>query len=282
VETPVGQDGVSGELLAAMANAGGGAILVGIGAGPDDGGAVDQVIGCATDRAARQHITSAAADCRPEVPIAVFVENTVRTPILRVEVDTEGLHAAPGGVYPVWTGEAIAPLSPAELTLRTQEGGLAMILRQQQRSIAALRVEVTALRGQVETTRNVVSVTATRIAAVEEHTTAASGKLVSIEETAKEAVSRVRALARHLGAEDRLRAWERRQLRTVMATVLDVAQRRGSKAVDQQDVMNQVKKTWSKVYDWVNDEVVDQLQKEAQELIARTPPGDERDDDDEV
>ncbi len=274
-------EGVTSALLAAMANAGGGTVLVGIGAADGDGGQVDRVVGCAADGAARARIDEAAATCLPGVPHATFVENTARLPMLRVEVGSAGLHATPAGAYPLWTGDAIAPLGPEELTLRAQEAGLASILDRQRRALAALEGQVAALRAEVREARAAAGVTAERVAAIEEAAAAAAGRLAAIEEVARDAVARVRALARHLGAEDRLRSWERRQLRTVMATVLDLAQRRGGRPADQADVMDQIKRTWSRVYDWVNDEVVDQLQREAQELIARTPPGDEAGDDDE-
>jgi hypothetical protein len=79
-------------------------------------------------------------------------------------------------------------------------------------------------------------------------------RLDRVERTTKDAVARVRALARHLGADDKLVAWERRQLRNLMVAAVEMAGKKARPA-DADEVLGQVRKTWSRFTEWVSDEV---------------------------
>jgi len=259
-----------------VANAWGGTVLVGVLPEPDEDG--DRVIGCDVDQDARGWVLRAAASCLPPVPVTILVENTERYPMLRLEVGSGGLHATAGGHYGIWTDGAIETLDPTEIRLRCQEDGIAALLRLQSRAIVDLQAEIAALHDAVGATREAAEAQQTSAARMATDLAVARGRLDALEQTTDASLNRVRALARHLGADDTLVQWEKRQLRTLMATALDMAQRRGRKKGDTDELVKQVKNTWSKVYDWVNDEVVDQLQKEAQDLVARSAAGDEQDD----
>ncbi len=265
---------VTPELLVALANAWGGVVLTGVLAEPDEDG--DRVVGSDIDEDARGRVMLAAASCLPPVPLAICVENTERYPILRLEVGSEGLHATPDGAYLLWEGGELEPLDPTEVRLRCQEDGVATLLRLQSRAIVGLQGEIAALREVVTATRALAEQGQASLAGVAADVATARTRLDALEQTTDASLNRVRALARHLGADDTLVQWEKRQLRTLMATALDVAQRRGRKKGDTDELVRQVKTTWSRVYDWVNDEVVEQLQREAQDLVARSAEGDER------
>lgn len=272
---------VSAALLSALANAWGGTVLVGVLEEPDADG--DRVVGCDIDADARGRVLLAAAGCVPPVPMTIYVENTERYPILRLEVESTGLHATAGGSYLIWADGGAEPLDPTEIRLRCQEDGVAALLRLQSRAIVDLQGEIVALREVVAESREAATAGQASLVAMAGDLATARARLDALEQTTDASLNRVRALARHLGADDTLVQWEKRQLRTLMATALDLAQRRGRKKGDAEDVMRQVKTTWSKVYDWVNDEVVEQLQREAQDLVERSVAGDEEavDDDDD-
>jgi hypothetical protein len=237
------------------------------------------VVGADIDEDARGRVIFAAAGCVPPVPVSIFVENTGRYPILRLEVGSSGLHATSDGRYLIWADGGPEALDPTEIRLRCEEEGIAALLRLQARAIVDLQGEIAALREAIAETRASAAEGQESLAVVAGDLATARGRLDTLEQTTEASLNRVRALARHLGADDTLVQWEKRQLRTLMATALDVAQRRGRKKGDTEELVRQVKGTWSKVYDWVNDEVVERLQKEAQDLVARTPAGDEADDD---
>ncbi len=224
-----GLDGVEPGLLAFVAEEGGGALFVGV-EGEEDGDG-SRVVGCEVDESARQAVLSAAGRCDPPVELAVYVENTARLPFLRVEIQ-----AGPEGE------EAL------RLALEAMSGRLDAI----NEAITATRVEIDQLRGAADASRAADQVT--------------QGKLDKLQKTSTEGVSRIRSLARHLGADDKLVAWERRQLRNMLTTAIDLASRRGRPA-ESDDMVRQVRKTWSRLSDWVNDELVDPLQKDAQEML---------------
>jgi len=251
----------SAALLSSLANAWGGTVLVGVLEEPDADG--DRVVGCDVDTDARGRVLLAAAGCMPPVPMTIYVENTERYPILRLEVESTGLHATADGSYLIWADGVAEPLDPTEI-----------------RPIVDLQGEIAALREVVAESREAAVAGQASLVAVAGDLATARVRLDALEQTTDASLNRVRALARHLGADDTLVQWEKRQLRTLMATALDLAQRRGRKKGDVEDVVRQVKTTWSKVYDWVNDEVVEQLQREAQDLVERSVPGDENSDDD--
>jgi hypothetical protein len=238
-------DGVEPDLLAFVADEGGGALFVGVEGDEDGDGVV--VTGCGVDDSARERVLVAAAGCEPPLSVSVYVENTARQPFLRVEIP-----AAPQGE------EAL------RLTLEAISGRLDTVTGMLDATIA----EIGALRTSVDASRTSEGVT--------------QGKLDKLQKTAGEGVSRIRSLARHLGADDKLVAWERRQLRNMLTTAIDLASRRGRPA-ESDDMVRQVRKTWSRLSDWVNDELVDPLQKDAKEVLRNLDeePGNDVPDDEE-
>ncbi len=236
------------ELVASLANEGGGVILAGVDEGGDGAG---EILGCPVDGEALAAVDEAAAACVPPVPVDVVSENTARVPFLRIEVPPV---TPPGGLSRILVPALVADELADGLETLTEEVG-------------ALRREVAELRGVVEENRAAAAEAATRLG--------------EVQRTAKDAVSRVRALARHLGADDKLVAWERRQLRALLAAAVGVAGKR-ARPNDTDEVVRQVRKTWSRFTEWVSDEVVDPLQKDAGELFRGGEGGeDSRDGDDE-
>lgn len=232
VETP---DEVDAELLAEIANDGGGALVLGV---EDDGENGCRVVGCATDEATRQRLQLAAAECVPPLSIEVFEENTDRSPLLRVEV--------PGAADPT-RGSRIRSQSAALYQISGQLNTLMGAVR-------ALRKEVAQLQVQSGATSEVSRQT--------------QAQLEELDKTAHDTRGRVRALARHLGADDKLVAWERRQLRSLLSTAIDLAGKRSKpKPAETDEVVQQVRKTWSKVTDWFNEGGLDQLQRDAREVL---------------
>lgn len=236
-------DAVEPELLAFVAEDGGGSLLVGVEG--DEGGDGSVVVGCEVDEGAQQRVLDAAAGCKPSLAVMVYVENTARQPFLRVEIPA----------YP--EGEEALQLALEELSGR---------LDSMTEMLDGARVEIGQLRESVDAGRAAEKVT--------------QGKLDKIQKTAAEGVSRIRSLARHLGADDKLVAWERRQLRNMLTTAIDLASRR-SRPSESDDMVRQVRKTWSRVSEWVNEELVDPLQKDAQEMLRNLdedPEGDAGDE----
>ncbi len=233
-------DHVEAGLLAFVAEEGGGALFVGVeGEEVGDGWIA---VGCEVDEEAQQHVLDLAQECEPPMAVEVFVENTSREPFLRVEVP-----AAP-------EGEEALLLTLEEMSERLDDLG---------EWIQGTREEIAALRGQVDSLRA--------------SDTVVQGKLDRLQKTAADGVSRVRGLARHLGADDKLVAWERRQLRNMLTTAIDLAARRGRPS-ESDDVGRQIRKTWSRLSDWVNDEL-GPLQKEAEEMLRGL--GEEGDEDED-
>ncbi len=226
-------------LLAFVGDEGGGALLIGV-EGEEEGDGT-HVVGCAVDERARQRVLDAAGGCEPPLDVQVFVENTAREPFLRVEI--------PAGP----AGEEKLALALDALTSRLDD--MAAVLE-------ATRAEVGELRELVDAGRADAQVV--------------QGKLDRLHKTTTDGVSRVRALARHLGADDKLVAWERRQLRTLLTTAIDIAAKK-SRPSESDDVVRQVRKTWSRLSEWVNDELVDPLQKDAQDMLRNL--GEETDED---
>jgi hypothetical protein len=216
-------------LLAFVADEGGGALLIGV-EGDDEGDDMF-VVGCPVDEAVRQGVLDAAARCEPPLAVEVFVENTARVPFLRVEIP-----AGPEG----------------EDKLLSSLDGLSGRLDAMALMLEATLTEVAEVRQQVDEGRADAQ--------------AMHGKLDKLHKATSDGVSRIRGLARHLGADDKLVAWERRQLRTLLTTAIDLAGRR-SRPSESDDVVRQVRKTWSRLSDWVSDELVDPLQKDAQEML---------------
>lgn len=239
-------DEVDAPLIAALANDGGGVVLVGVAVG-EDGGC--EILGCAVDDEALASVAGAAAECIPPVPVEMVAENTAREPFLRIEV--------PGGLTP---GELSRVLVPAEVA-----DELILGLEALTAEVEALRQEVAELRAPLRETRSAARDTLTR--------------LEELQRTARDGISRTRALARHLGADDKLVAWERRQLRALLAAAVGVAGKR-ARANDSDEVLTQVRKTWSRFTDWVSDEVVDPLQKDAGDLFRGGDGGDDTGGDD--
>lgn len=234
-----GLDEVEPGLLSFVAGEGGGAMLVGV--AEDESGA-GVVVGCATDELARQRVLDLAAECEPPLAVEVYAENTARQPFLRVEIP-----AGPEG------DEAL------RLALEAVSGRLDSMTAR----LDATLDEIGQLREIVDAGRA--------------SDQAMHGKLDKLQKTAAEGVSRIRSLARHLGADDKLVAWERRQLRNMLTTAIDLASRR-SRPSESDDMVRQVRKTWSRLSDWVNDELVDPLQKDAHEMLRNL---DEEPSDDE-
>ncbi len=234
--------------LADIANDGGGVLLVGMD-GEDDTEGGPGIRGCPVDAAALAVVAGAAGACLPPVRIEVVSENTARQAFLRIEVAA----AEPGGEL----SRILVPAAVAdELSV-----GLADLVAE----IGALREEVAGLRRRVDETRAVVQPLA--------------GKQEELQRTARDAVSRIRALARHLGADDKLVAWERRQLRSLLSAAIEVAGKR-ARPGDTDEVLQQVRKTWSRFTDWVSDEVVDTLQKDAGDLLRNAGGDDDPEADD--
>ena len=232
-------DGVEPGLLAFVADEGGGALVVGV--EEDENGDDSVVIGCAVDERAQQRVLDIASQCEPPLAVVVYVENTARQPFLRVEI--------PG----VPEGEEALRLSLEAMSGRLES--MAKMLQSALAEIQQLREAVDAGRASDQ---------------------AVQCKLDKLLRTAGEGVSRTRNLARHLGADDKLVAWERRQLRNMLTTAIDLAARR-SRASESDDMVRQMRKTWSRVSEWVNEELVDPLQKDAQDMLRNLDeePGDD-------
>jgi len=241
-------DDVDADLLAEIANEGGGALVLGV---EDDGGAGSRIVGCPTDDATHHRLLATAAECVPPLTIELFEENTARTPLLRAEVP---------GAGDVSRATRIRSQSTALTEISGQLNTLMGAVR-------ALRKEVTGLQQQSSATGDAAQETQAR--------------LDELAKTAEDTRGRVRALARHLGADDKLVAWERRQLRSLLSTAIDLAGKRSKpKPAESDEVVQQVRKTWSKVTDWFNEGGLDQLQRDAREVLD-PQDGEEPDDEQE-
>jgi len=230
-----GIEDVDASLLADVANLGGGTVLVGVTGGA--GGV--ELVGCPVDDDARQAVRDEAEACVPPLGLRIVAENTVRTPLLRVEVEAA-------------EGEDILVPDDAVRALLDDSGQLV-------REMGQLRAQVAGL--------------ADRLEAIQRSTVETATRLDRVDKTARDAVARVRALARHLGADDKLVAWERRQLRNLMVAAVEMAGKKARPA-EADEVLGQVRKTWSKFTEWVSDEVVDPLQRDAEQLL-RTREGED-------
>jgi len=221
---------VEPELLGFVADAGGGALLVGVEGAEDGDGS--NVVGCDVDEAAQERVRKVAERCEPPLAVSVYAENTSRVPFLRVEIP-----AGPVG----------------EEALKLALDGISTRMDSMSESLEAARAEIGRLREQVDAGR-----------ASDE---AVQSRLDKLQKTTGEGISRIRALARHLGADDKLVAWERRQLRTLLTTAIDLAAKRSRPPGESDDVVRQMRKRWSKLSEWVNEELVDPLQRDAQEML---------------
>ena len=226
-------DELEAAALASMANRGGGIVLAGVAEVGDQGDAAGgyDILGCEVDATARDHILDLARSCAPPIPVEILVENTAHTPFLRVEVPSAGE-----------SGAASRVLVPAHVAAELLDG------------LEELTAELTALRGEVEGLR-------ARVAELHAASRQTQSRLDEVQRTARDSVGRVRALARHLGADDKLVAWERRQLRNLLSAAVDMAGKR-ARGGEQDDVVRQMRKTWSRFTEWVSDEVVDPLQRD--------------------
>lgn len=231
-------EGVESGLLAFVAEEGGGALIVGVEGEEDSDDWI--VVGCDVDEETRQRVLELSEGCQPPLGVDVYVENTAREPFLRIEIP-----GAPEGE------EALRGVL-ADMSDRL--AGLSELLE-------STRDEIGQLRKRVDEGRATDQVL--------------SSKLDKLQKTTADGVSRLRGLARHLGADDKLVAWERRQLRNMLTTAIDLAARR-NRSSDPDDVVRQMRKGWSRLSDWVNDEL-GPLQKDAQEMLRNL--GEDSEDD---
>jgi hypothetical protein len=114
-----GPDGVHAEDFVSFANSEtGGDILVGIAEESGANGAQrGVVIGCDIGDGTVLQILNKAIGCVPPIAIQIFVENTAKTPFLRVHVppSENRPHSTPKGVYCRRDGSRNRPLHPNEL-----------------------------------------------------------------------------------------------------------------------------------------------------------------------
>lgn len=213
-----GPEDVDASLLADVANVGGGAVLVGV-VGDAEG---HELLGCPVDDAEQGALLALGDACVPPLDLRIVAENTSRTPLLRIEV-------APADDE---SGEILVPVDAVRALV---DDTAALIERMEE-----LRAQVAGLGRRLDETARTSREALTR--------------LDRVERTTKDAVARVRALARHLGADDKLVAWERRQLRNLMVAAVEMAGKKARPA-DADEVLGQVRKTWSRFTEWVSDEV---------------------------
>ena len=79
----------SSDIVAFANSARGGTILVGVEETQDAQGIQrGRVIGCDVTDQTKQRILNRAASCVPPVPVQIYVENTSKTPFLRIDIPT--------------------------------------------------------------------------------------------------------------------------------------------------------------------------------------------------
>ncbi len=111
-------EGVKQDSIVALANSTeGGAILVGVEEEEVGGVQRGKVLGSAVGDRQKMALISRASDCKPPVPVEIYIENTNHVPIFRIEVPSspDKPHSTGNGTYKIRLDGGIKPIYPPQL-----------------------------------------------------------------------------------------------------------------------------------------------------------------------